>query len=202
MKRLTTDTPKGNFDKLMNFAFAKDYKAMLSYADGEENVELHAYVSKLAKQKGINLSPEDIMEDGLMDYPDEDFSVLYYCAVQAAELRARLKLYEDKLENGTLIEIPLKGEPKMTPQDAIKILDAAKADYFGTINTAFDLAIESLEKQIPIKPIELKNGKDLKIGASIWRAGVPVYKCPNCESFISHSSRYCSNCGQAIDRSK
>lgn len=113
MKRLTTDNPKGNFDKLMNFAFAKNYKAILSYADGEENVELHSYISKLAKQKGINLSPEEIMEDGLMDFPDEDFSVLYYCAVQAAELRARLKLYEDKLENGTLIDILCKVEDKV-----------------------------------------------------------------------------------------
>lgn len=108
MKRLTTDNPKGNFENLMNFAFEKDHKAFLSYADGEENAELCSYVSKLAKQKGIDLSPEEIMEDGLMDFPDEDFSVLYYCAVQAAELRARLKLYEDKLENGTLIELHCK----------------------------------------------------------------------------------------------
>lgn len=108
MKRLTTDNPQGNFDRLMNFAFDKDYKAMLSYADGEENVELCSYVSKLANQKGIDLSPEEIMEDGLMDFADEDFAILYYCAVQAAEVRARLKMYEDKLENGTLIDLPCK----------------------------------------------------------------------------------------------
>lgn len=108
MKRLTTDNPKGNFESLMNFAFEKDHKAFLSYADGEENAELCSYVSKLANQKGIDLSPEEIMEDGLMDFPDKDFAVLYYCAIQAAELRARLKMYEDKLENGTLIELPCK----------------------------------------------------------------------------------------------
>lgn len=108
MKRLTTDNPQGNFDRLMNFAFDKDHKAMLSYADGEENVELHSYISKLAKQKGIDLSPDEIMEDGLMDFADEDFAILYYCAVQAAELRARLKMYEDKLENGTLVDLPFK----------------------------------------------------------------------------------------------
>lgn len=48
------------------------------------------------------------MEDGLFDNYDDYFAVLYYLAVQAAELRSRLKLYEDKLENGTLIELPCK----------------------------------------------------------------------------------------------
>lgn len=92
----------------------------------------------------------------------------------------------------------------MTAQIALTHLrNWYKKDKTGDVDSgACVLAFEALEKQIPIKPIELKNGKDLKIGASIWRAGVPVYKCPNCESFISHSSRYCSNCGQAIDRSK
>lgn len=92
----------------------------------------------------------------------------------------------------------------MTPQEALEnlknILDY-EVDY-NPYKLALNMAINVLEKQIPIRPIELKNDKDLKIGASIWRAGVPVYKCPNCESFISYSSKYCSECGQAIDRSK
>ena len=90
----------------------------------------------------------------------------------------------------------------MTTEKAIEELKVITFFSAPEFNEAINKAIESLEKQIPIKPIELKNNKDLKIGASIWRAGVPVYKCPNCESFISHSSRYCSNCGHAIDRSK
>lgn len=202
MKRLTTDTPKGNFERLMNYAYTKNGRVFLSYAGGKYDIGLCEYVSSLSKDKNYNYSPEFIFEDGLLDDYDNDFAILYYCAIQAAQLREALKMYEDKIENGTLIAIPLKEDTEMTPPEAIKILDAAKAAFFGAINMAFDLAINALEKQIPIKPIELKNNKDLKIGASIWRAGVPVYKCPNCESFISHSSRYCSNCGQAIDRSK
>lgn len=108
LKRLTTDNPKGNFDRLMNYAYAKNNRTHLSYAGGKYDVDLCEYVSDLAKAKGYDFSPEFIMEDGLFHNCDDDFAILYYCAVQAAELRARLKLYEDKLENGTLIELPCK----------------------------------------------------------------------------------------------
>ena len=108
MKRLTTDNPQGNFDRLMNFAYAKNNRTHLSYAGGKYDVDLCEYVSNLAKAKGYDFSPEFIMEDGLFDNCDDDFAILYYCAVQAAELRARLKLFEDKLENGMLIELPCK----------------------------------------------------------------------------------------------
>lgn len=108
LKRLTTDNPKGNFDRLMNYAYAKNNRTHLSYAGGKYDVDLCEYVSDLAKAKGYDFSPEFIMEDGLFDNCDDDFAILYYCAVQAAELRARLKLYEDKLENGMLIELPCK----------------------------------------------------------------------------------------------
>lgn len=64
---------------------------------------------------------------------------------------------------------------------------------------ALKKAIEALEKQIPKKPDELKTDKDVKIGAGTWKAGVTVYKCPGCNSFISRSSDFCPNCGQAID---
>lgn len=102
------DSPKGDYDRLMNYAYAKDNKVYLSYAGGKYDVDLCEYVSDLAKAKGYDFSPELIMEDGLLDNCDDDFAILYYCAVQAAELRARLKMYEDKLENGTLIELPCK----------------------------------------------------------------------------------------------
>lgn len=108
MKRLTTNNPKGNLEGMLNFAYAKDNKVFLTYADEKSDVDLCEYVSKLAKAKGFDFSPEDIMEDGLFEYYEEDFAVLYYLAVQAAELRSRLKIFEDKLENGTLIELPYK----------------------------------------------------------------------------------------------
>lgn len=102
------DNPKGDYDRLMNYAYAKDNRAYLSYADGKYDIDLCEYVSDLAKAKGYDFSPEFIMEDGLLDNYDDDFAILYYCAVQAAELRERLKLYEDKLEEGKLVELPCK----------------------------------------------------------------------------------------------
>lgn len=97
----------------------------------------------------------------------------------------------------------------MTPEDAKEWLRSLRKAIGQPEHRSlwhFEQAIDEinklLEKQIPKKPIEFKNDKDLKIGASIWRAGVPVYKCPHCENFISYSSKYCSECGQAIDRSK
>lgn len=49
------------------------------------------------------------------------------------------------------------------------------------------------------KPIKLKANENIKIGAGIWKAGTTIYKCPRCDSFISRSSNYCVNCGQALD---
>lgn len=108
LKRLTMDNPKGDYDRLMNYAYAKENRVYLSYAGGKYDVDLCEYVSDLAKAKGYDFSPEFIMEDGLLDNYDDDFAILYYCAVQAAELRERLKLYEDKLEKGKLVELPCK----------------------------------------------------------------------------------------------
>lgn len=108
MKRITTDTPKGIVETIFNFAYEKGKKVFLTYADGKSDVDVCEYVSKLAKAKGFDFSPEDIMEEGLFEYYEEDFVVLYYLAVQAAELRSRLKMFEDKFENGTLIELPYK----------------------------------------------------------------------------------------------
>lgn len=112
MKRLTTDNPKGNFERLMNYAYTKNGRVFLLYAGGKYDVDLCEYVSDLAKAKGYDFSPEFIMKDGLFENCDDDFAILYYCAIQAAELRTRLKMYEDKLENGTLIKMPIKvGKP-------------------------------------------------------------------------------------------
>lgn len=105
-ERLTTDTPKGNFERLMNYAYTKNGRAFLSYAGGKYDIDLCEYVSALSKDKNYNYSPEFIFEDGLLDDYDNDFAILYYCAIQAAQLRIALKMYEDKIENGTLIELP------------------------------------------------------------------------------------------------
>lgn len=82
LKRLTTDNPKGNIERLMNYACAKGDKVVLSYAGGKYDVDLCEYVSKLAKAKGYDYTPEFIMEDGLLDDHDEDFAILYYLVIK------------------------------------------------------------------------------------------------------------------------
>lgn len=139
MKRLTTDNPKGNFERLMNYAYAKNNRTHLSYAGGKYDVDLCEYVSDLAKAKGYDFSPELIMEDGLLDNCDDDFAILYYCAVQAAELRERLKLYEDKLEEGKLIELPCKVGDTVYQADRMRIYQSRiKNIIFDTDGVAFD----------------------------------------------------------------
>lgn len=63
---------------------------------------------------------------------------------------------------------------------------------YGVIKTV-------LELQIPKKPLIIKNDKDIKLGYAIWKAGVPIYKCSQCNDFISRSNKFCTDCGQALD---
>ncbi len=104
--RLTTDEPKNNTETMLNYAYGKDNQAVLRYADGQENVDLCEYISKCAKEKGCNVEPEDLMEGACMEC-DCELAILYTVAVQAAELRGRLKMYEDA---GITLD-DLKNEP-------------------------------------------------------------------------------------------
>lgn len=82
----------------------------------------------------------------------------------------------------------------MTPKEAIKILEIAKAEvewnYPLDYAIAIDMAISALEKQIPKKPISLGEDIDRDVG-----------QCPNCKEIIDtyEDYKYCSDCGQAID---
>ena len=61
---------------------------------------------------------------------------------------------------------------------------------------------EALEKQIPAEAIKLKRDVDTKIGNGILKAGVTVYKCPCCNTFVALSRKYCDQCGQALKYTK
>lgn len=94
---------------------------------------------------------------------------------------------------------------KTTPQEAIIRIKEHKRIHFEKekgkcplITEALDIAIRALEKQIAKEPKIIKTKEDLKIGASIWRSGVNVYKCPECGAFINCSNNYCGKCGKKI----
>lgn len=61
---------------------------------------------------------------------------------------------------------------------------------------AVRLALYSLEKQIPRKPVNKSNGKRIE--------NCDVVVCPNCNKRLKLKSkgRYCDKCGQAIDWSE
>ena len=94
----------------------------------------------------------------------------------------------------------------MTPEEAIKILHPnttltalAEVEYYGGFNgqeakikaveEACLLACESLEKQIPKKPIEKYTDYD----------GTEAGLCPFCNEGVDEKMNFCSYCGQAID---
>ena len=73
----------------------------------------------------------------------------------------------------------------MTVQEAIKELKERRDSVSYTCGLVFDVAIESMEKQIPKKPIMKK------------REHILHYECPCCgfTTLLPH----CGNCGQKID---
>ncbi len=96
MNRLTTDTPNGNFETMMNFAYAKNGEVWLRGADDGKDAELCAYIAKRAfylELCGITNKDDVIEACGAADCFCE-LGALFAAATQAAELRARLAAYE------------------------------------------------------------------------------------------------------------
>ena len=92
MNRLTTDTPHGNSERLLNLAYTKDREVWLRVDGGRKLTDVTA---EYAKQYGcVEANPEDIMDGACLDC-DCPISLMYALAVQAAELRTRLSQYED-----------------------------------------------------------------------------------------------------------
>ena len=108
MKRLTTDSPKTNFSAMMNFAYAKNGEAYLSYVDGERDVNLAEYIATLARKRGCSeITNTDVLDGACLEC-DCPIAVLNVAAIQAAELRARLEQYEDAEAEGRLVVLPCK----------------------------------------------------------------------------------------------
>ena len=105
MERLTVDNPRNNREALLNFAYAKDGRVYLSYADGEAGVDLCEYVANNACCQEIDAAA--VMDGACMEC-DCKTAILYVLAVQAAELRARLEYWENLEEEGRLMVLPCK----------------------------------------------------------------------------------------------
>lgn len=108
-KRLTTDNPQGNLETMLNYAYAKDKRVILQFGNGEEDIDLCDYISQAAEEEGYSCrpTPQEIMNGNCMQC-DCIFAILFSVATQAAELRERLKEYEDAEERFELLHLPCK----------------------------------------------------------------------------------------------
>ena len=80
--------------------------------------------------------------------------------------------------------------------EALKIINLKRVHPFydwEEMREIRDIAIEALEKQLPKKPIEIKETYTSKIGE------FRVAKCPNCGKEVSDRFNVCLECRQNLD---
>ena len=123
MERLTTDHPQDNTETALNLFYVKDGEAWARNG-GEEpdypDVRLFDFARRLIREHGVEefMEPDsDDMElgeqisDALFDGPDTTeglVALLYTTAWAFAELREKLKQYEDAEAAGKLLWLPCK----------------------------------------------------------------------------------------------
>ena len=100
-------------------------------------------------------------------------------------------------------QICIKREKEIDSAIFMEIKDIAIENGIKTEYVLNEKAIiNALEKQIPKKPTPHKVEPieaPIKIGNANWGKGTTIYKCPNCNEFISRTYDYCYKCGQALD---
>lgn len=139
MKRLTTDTPKDNLEMALNLFYIKDHETWVrgygpapEYADvslvdlTRDIVKTHIPDAELPEDNDnlSNMMPEWLM-DGF-DSAEGIVALLYTAAWAYAELRHKLKQYEDSgLEPGDL--------QSSVNIDYVRIMELLKADKCGRL---------------------------------------------------------------------
>lgn len=97
MKRMTTDNPQLNIERLLNTARAENNQAVLHL--GDEVITLAEYVAKCAKETGCDVTLESVMDGDNCCECDCPVAILNILGIQAAENNARLKMIEKILGN-------------------------------------------------------------------------------------------------------
>lgn len=102
MKRLTTDTPKGNFETMLNFVYGKDGWAHIRHDGEREDVPLTDWAKAQCIKRGCDEFPgettqeiDETLCDCLMDGEGCPVALAYCFACQASHLRGYLAAYED-----------------------------------------------------------------------------------------------------------
>jgi hypothetical protein len=97
MKRFITDEPEGMFEGCLNMAFSKNKEVYLrGIGEGGEDVSLVNYCKKECKER-CDRDLDDVPVEVFAEYMDCECSIaiLHSLAIGSAELRGRLKKYED-----------------------------------------------------------------------------------------------------------
>lgn len=109
MKRLTTDAPKNNLESALNLFYAKDGEAWVRDMPNS-NISLFDFIRECIKKlcegrEDFAYIPNEELAEILFDWSGDGFDsvegiigMLYTAGWVAAELRARLKMYEDREE--------------------------------------------------------------------------------------------------------
>lgn len=108
MKRLTTDRPQDNVQSTLNLFYVKDKETWIrggGPAPEYRDVTLDDFMRRMIKEKHLDVKvPEDwqefscMMAEWLMDDPESEtgmMALMYAAAWGFAEIRERLKRYED-----------------------------------------------------------------------------------------------------------
>ena len=101
-RRLTTDLPTTNVERLNNFIYANDGEIYVRWYDGKENININEIVRSLASEGDCSSILDGVEDYEIFETLTDDMGSHYYSTVllvsatQAAELRGRLKEYEDR----------------------------------------------------------------------------------------------------------
>lgn len=117
MKRLTTDSPDGNFETMMNFVYGKDGWAYIRHDGEHSDVRLTDWAKRQCMLRDCDEvlaeTPEEIDQrlcDCMMDSPICPIAMAYCFASQAVHLRSRLKAHEDTMPLERAQELAQAGE--------------------------------------------------------------------------------------------
>lgn len=174
MKRLTTDKPRNNTETALNLFFAKDGETWVRGGSSDpcvHDVTLNEFIRRVAHEHKadelFNLGTNDVelseqMADALfhgIDTMEGLIATLYTVGWAFAELREKLKRYEDEDKAGKLVHLPCKigtpvyrihrvfGECSMS-SEAFKLstLNELGGRVFLTVSEAAE-ALDDLRKQ-------------------------------------------------------
>lgn len=98
----------------------------------------------------------------------------------------------------------------MTPQEAIERIKEHTEIHFKKekgrcplITEALNMAINSLEKQIPKKPNGIYDENESQKNKKTFHyEQVLIGQCPKCSQEVQEGMNFCMNCGQALDWSE